>query len=178
MKVPRKDEVSGKPIPNLFNQEVMAALRKRGGALWEREADAEAAAEKAGEDGGAPAWADATRIVEEMETTDDNQSLNKSFGLEGSKTKLTLTKTNMDVFTQQLVRVAQNNEKGYTSKDGKEIPPNSIGLKEFIDAAMAGGLGAFSREDLTTMFNTVDADQSGVLDIGEWVNAVRGKVGG
>merc|ERR1719313_453907 len=35
-KISRYDEVTKKPIPNLFAKEVMAALETRGGALWER----------------------------------------------------------------------------------------------------------------------------------------------
>lgn len=184
MKVPRKDEATGKPIPNLFGQEVMAALRKRGGALWERcdcggsgpDGPAmwgqsgphakgclhqpKAGEEGAKEGGGATSWADTTRVVEEMATTGDNIEY-KHFGLEGSDTKLLLTKTNMDILTNQLVRVAE-------SKGGK------VELKAFINAAHMGGLGAFSTKDLTTMFNSVDTDKSGVIEVEEWVKAVTG----
>lgn len=162
-KAPRFDTLSGKPIPNLFNAEVMAALRKRGGALWERGFDMEEDGGGPGGGGGAKDWSSVINAVEAMETTDSNLNYNQQFGLVGDEvsTKVSLTKTNLDVMTQQLVRIAQ--------RDGE------VKLKQFVDACVAGGLGIFSRKELEIIFKSVDTSGDGIISEQEWIDAVRGR---
>merc|ERR1712118_398049 len=83
-KTNRFDEVSKKPIPNLFNAEVMRALGSRGGALWER---LNKDKEEAAGGGGEMKWSEAVKNT--AAASEDINYFNQRFGLADCKVKIT-----------------------------------------------------------------------------------------
>lgn len=160
-KTNRFDEVSKKPIPNLFNPEVMRALNTRGGAMWEREVPQEERQAAGG--GGEMSWSE--RVRSSQASAEINY--NEKFGLQ--KCNIAITKTLLAKITEQIEKVDKMDE-GEDLKDGERL----ITEKEFLASVMGAGLSHLTKDQYATMFRAIDKDGSGKIDISEWMAAVTG----
>jgi len=157
-KLSRFDEVTKKPIPNLFNGEVMRALGSRGGALWERLAKEDHLRGNAyKEDGTANtdiSWSQAVKFTGAV--SEDLDFYNKRFGLE--KCPVKITKTLLNKITEAIERTDDG--------DGK------ITKKEFVQSCVGAGLSHLTGDQYSTIFEKIDTDSSGEIDFDEWMNAI------
>lgn len=156
-KTNRFDEVTKKPIPNLFNAEVMRALGTRGGALWERlvKEDHMRSAD-AGHVGGSVDWAEAVKRTG-VASSDDIEFYNRRFGLE-KDCKVKITKTLLNKITECIQK----------HDDGDRL----ITKKEFLQAVVGAGLSHLTSAQYTKIFTSIDKDGSGQIDFDEWMEAI------
>jgi hypothetical protein len=139
----RFDEVTKKPIPNLFSAEVLRALGTRGGATWERGiAQAEEGA----------SW---SQKIREAKAESADIDFNKRFGLENLPFKI--TKTLLGKITEQI--------------ENKDDGDQKIDEKEFLESVVSAGVSHMTKEQYATMFKAIDKDGSGAIDFDEWLQA-------
>eukprot|EP00746_Dinoflagellata_sp_MGD_P163992 gnl/MRDRNA2_/MRDRNA2_92373_c0_seq1.p1 gnl/MRDRNA2_/MRDRNA2_92373_c0~~gnl/MRDRNA2_/MRDRNA2_92373_c0_seq1.p1 ORF type:complete len:196 (-),score=45.44 gnl/MRDRNA2_/MRDRNA2_92373_c0_seq1:98-685(-) len=154
-KTNRFDEVTKKPVPNLFNAEVMRALGSRGGALWERLTKDK---NEAAGGGGQVGWSEA--VSNTAAGSEDINYYNRKFGLEGCKVKITKTLLN------KITEAIEAQDDGV----GNEI--RLITETEFLKSVVSAGITGLSKEQYSTMFKSIDKDGSGQIDFDEWMRAV------
>jgi Ca2+-binding EF-hand superfamily protein len=154
-KISRYDEVTKKPIPNLFNKEVISALGTRGGALWERlvKEDHLRAAD-AGASNAEVSWSQAVKNTGAV--SEDINYYNKKFGLE--KCPVKITKTLLNKITEAIERTDDGDRK--------------ITQKEFVQSVVSAGLSHLTADQYATMFKNIDTDGSGEIEFTEWMEAI------
>jgi Ca2+-binding EF-hand superfamily protein len=154
-KTSRFDEVTKKPIPNLFNQEVMRALGTRGGPLWERLIKEDhLRASDAGQANAQVSWSEAIKNTSAV--SEDINYYNKKFGLTSCPVKI--TKTLLNKITEAIERTDDGDRK--------------ITKKEFVQSVVSAGLSHLTADQYSTMFSAIDTDKSGEIDFEEWMEAV------
>lgn len=142
------------PIPNIFNKEVYFALNTRGGALWERlHREQQNKKEQARHDKGE--FGD----VVTAELNDATVDYNARFNLKDART--TIRMTLLKKITQQVERIAKQVNHG-----------PEISKTEFVDACTAAGV-SLTKEQIEKMFDAIDTDESGQIDVAEWKAACQ-----
>jgi len=174
---------------NIYNREVMEALNWRGGAVWERFAKKAAEKEHADDGEAAPeskslldllhkepkeelrqvkkplSKAEAKAAAEEGAKAPEELTYNKRFNMDNASAPK-ITARILDLITTQLSKVMEKKEEANEEK--------VITKKDFVNACISSNLEGIGKKDLETMFDAVDKDKSGSIDVSEWAAKVKG----
>mmetsp|Transcript_73788 Transcript_73788/g.149782 ORF Transcript_73788/g.149782 Transcript_73788/m.149782 type:complete len:251 (+) Transcript_73788:64-816(+) len=174
---------------NIYSREVMEALNYRGGAVWERYVKKAAEKEDADDGEAAPeskslldllhkepkeelrqvkkplSKAEAKAAAEEGAKAPEELTYNKRFNMDNASAPK-ITARILDLITTQLSKVMEKKEEANEEK--------VITKKDFVNACISSNLEGIGKKDLETMFDAVDKDKSGSIDVSEWAAKVKG----